>query len=94
MVLVDLGEMATSRHSALVASVVDQVILVTAEGDPKRVISDTSELLDRVAPDRHFLVFDEARPLDPMLSHDRGRLSLSGWRAQLFSYFKPPLEAN
>ncbi len=94
VVLVDLGEMATSRHSALVASVVDQVILVTAEGDPKRVISDTSELLDRVAPDRHFLVFDEARPLDPMLSHDRGRLSLSGWRAQLFSYFKPPLEAN
>lgn len=92
-VVIDLGEMAASRHSALVASVVDQLILVTTEGDLKRIISDATELLDRFSPERHFIIFDAARPLDPMLQREDAAASVPDWKARLFKRFNPPLEA-
>jgi uncharacterized protein involved in exopolysaccharide biosynthesis/Mrp family chromosome partitioning ATPase len=71
VVIVDLGELAAGRHSALGASVSDQLVLVTAAGDRKRSLRNATSLLDRLCPDRYALVFKRASDLDPMLEQQR-----------------------
>ncbi len=83
VVILDLGELAAGRHSALGASVSDQLILVASAGDSKRVVRNAASLLDRVSPDRYALAFTRASFLDPMLERPRADLSprvlLSEW---------------
>jgi uncharacterized protein involved in exopolysaccharide biosynthesis/Mrp family chromosome partitioning ATPase len=92
VVLLDLGEMAAGRHSALAASGSDQLILVAMAGDHKRDIANATTLLDQVTPDRYLLVFDEASRLDPMLHHERNETSRIKWQANLFNRLQNHLE--
>ena len=92
VVLLDLGEMAAGRHSALAASGSDQLILVATAGDQQRDIAEATTLLDRVTPDRYLLVFDEASRLDPMLDHEHNETSGFKWQAHLFNRLKSHLE--
>jgi uncharacterized protein involved in exopolysaccharide biosynthesis/Mrp family chromosome partitioning ATPase len=69
-----LGALSAGKQSALGASVSDHFVLTTSAGDRKRDITDAMTLLDRVIPDRYFLVMNRASPLDPMLEREDG-----GW---------------
>lgn len=71
VIVVDLGELIAGRHSALGASVSEQLVLVTAAGDRKRSVKNAVSLLDRLCPDRYALVFNRASALDPMLDQQR-----------------------
>ena len=68
-----LGALSAGKQSALGASVSDHFVLTTSAGDKKRDITDAMTLLDRVIPDRYFLVMNRASPLDPMLEREDGR---------------------
>jgi uncharacterized protein involved in exopolysaccharide biosynthesis len=92
VVILDLGDLAPGRHSALAASLSDQLVLVTSAGQRKRDISDRKILLDRVAPERHLLVFDNATSLDPMLEQERTDEPADQWQARLFKPLKKILE--
>jgi Mrp family chromosome partitioning ATPase/uncharacterized protein involved in exopolysaccharide biosynthesis len=92
VVVLDLGELAAGRHSALAASVSDQLVLVTAAGDKKRDVENTVTLLERIAPDRYLLIFDRASRLDPLLEHGRDSEPQRSWPADFFKPFKRILE--
>jgi uncharacterized protein involved in exopolysaccharide biosynthesis len=94
VVLLDLGELAAGRHSALAASVSDQLVHITTAGDRKRDVASTTALLDRVVPDRYLLVFDNASHLDPTIENERRQHSILGYRPELFKRLQTYLETK
>ena len=64
-----LGNLSAGKQSALGASVSDHFVLTTSAGDKKRDVTDAMTLLERVTPDRYFLVMNRASTQDPM--HER-----------------------
>jgi uncharacterized protein involved in exopolysaccharide biosynthesis len=94
VVLLDLGELAAGQHSALAASMSDQLVLVTAAGDRKRDIANSVTLLDRIARDRYLLVFDRASLLDPLLEHGRDEALQRSWSYGSLKPFKHFLESK
>ena len=92
VVLLDLGELAAGRHSALAASVSDQLIHITAAGDRKRDVVRTTELLDRVLADRYLLMFDKASHLDPTAENRQCQTSVCEQTPNLFKRIQTYLE--
>jgi uncharacterized protein involved in exopolysaccharide biosynthesis len=94
VVLLDVGELAAGRHSALAASVSDQLIHITAAGDQKRDVARTTTLLDRVIPDRYLLVFDKASQLDPTIENERHQNSIFELLPKSFKRIQTYLETT
>jgi uncharacterized protein involved in exopolysaccharide biosynthesis len=79
-----LGVLSSGKQSALGASVSDQFVLMTSAGDRKRDVTNAMTLLDRVTPDRYFLVMNRASSLDPMLETEKGQRESPGGLLNLF----------
>ena len=94
VVILDLGELAAGRHSALAASVSDQLIHITAAGDRKRDVVRTAALLDRVIPDRYLLVFDNASHLDPTIENEHREDSIFKFRPEFLKRIQTYLETK
>ena len=83
-----LGALSAGKQSALGASVSDQFVLMTSAGDRKRDVTNAMTLLDRVTPDRYFLVMNRASPLDPMLEKEDVRWERFGGFLNQFTLVK------
>jgi hypothetical protein len=83
-----LGALSAGKQSALGASVSDQFVLMTSAGDKKRDVTNAMTLLDRVTPDRYFLVMNRASPLDPMLEKEDVRWERFGGFLSQFTLVK------
>ena len=68
MVILDLGLLIAGRQSAVGSALADCTVLVAASGGLRQEISDSQELLDRLASSGYLLVLNRALPLDPMVS--------------------------
>jgi hypothetical protein len=78
VIIFAVGALSAGKQSALGASVSDHFVLTTSAGDKKRVVTNAMTLLDRVTPDRYFLVMNRASALDPMLEREEGRWDIFG----------------
>ena len=68
MVILDLGLLIAGRQSAVGSALADCTVLVAASGGLRQEITDSQELLDRLASSGYLLVLNRALPLDPMVS--------------------------
>jgi uncharacterized protein involved in exopolysaccharide biosynthesis len=87
VIICALGVLSAGKHSALGASVSDQFVLLTSAGDRKRDVTDAMTLLDRVIPERYFLVMNGASRLDPMLDRAGERWERPGKLLDQFTFF-------
>ena len=92
VIVMDLGELAAGRHSALGASVSDQLIHIVSTGARKRDLESSAALLDRVIADRYLLVLEDADELDPANDRQQDEPSLYDKATQILKNLKRHLE--